>query len=176
MNEQKNNLETESPENLDYSFDFTNQVEPEKTEVQETLTVDPIPAEPQMVDVSVPVMEEAVSDTNITVASSEPVQQPAIAPVMDQPVVSEPVVENVQETVTVETPAVGEQLDVSVPVMDQNVGETPEQVTVAEQTESIEQTEEIKDGKSTLRFVIILVIIIVAFIIALPFALDLLGY
>ena len=31
MNEQKNNLEQINPENLDYSFDFANQVEPEQT-------------------------------------------------------------------------------------------------------------------------------------------------
>jgi len=113
MDEQKNNLENNNPENLDYSFDFANQVEPE-VQSQETVAVEPAPAEPQMVDVSVPVT--------------------------DQPV-------QVQETVTVE-----------------------------QTQQPAETTEELKDSKSTLRFVIILAVIIVAFIIALPFVLNLLGY
>jgi len=126
MNEQKNNLEQINPENLDYSFDFANQVEPEQTTeapVVETVATEStpvMPEQPQMVDVSVPVMEQNVSETPVT---------------------------EVQETVAVE------------------------------QTQPTEQTaEEIKDGKSTLRFVIILVVIIVAFIIALPFVLNWLGY
>ena len=75
MNEEKNNTE-----NLGYSFDFANQVETEPlnvtpieqpavnietpaTQVVEQPVVEPVqtvetPAEPQMIDVSVPVLDE----------------------------------------------------------------------------------------------------------------------
>ena len=139
MDEQKNNLENNNPENLDYSFDFANQVEPE-VQSQETVAVEPAPAEPQMVDVSVPVMDQPVQAQ---------VQEPA--------------------------PAEPQMVDVSVPVTDQPV-QVQETVTVEQTQQPAETTEELKDSKSTLRFVIILAVIIVAFIIALPFVLNLLGY
>ena len=155
MNEQKNNLENNNPENLDYSFDFANQVETE-----------PKPAtQPSQVDVSVPVMEEAVIGAE-TVSPVTPAQ-PQMETITEAPVV-EPAVAPSQTSAT--QPA---QVDVSVPVVEQTVAEnTTTETTVA----TANNTEEIKDGKSTIRFVVILVIIIVAFIIALPFILNFLGY
>jgi len=165
MDEQKNNLENNNPENLDYSFDFANQVEPE-VQSQETVAVEPAPAEPQMVDVSVPVMDQPVQAQVQEPAPAEPQMVDVSVPVMDQPVQAQ-----VQEP----APAEPQMVDVSVPVTDQPV-QVQETVTVEQTQQPAETTEELKDSKSTLRFVIILAVIIVAFIIALPFVLNLLGY
>ena len=168
MNEEKNNLENNNPEDLNYSFDFSSQVEPEvQTPVQPAPVQEQAQPTPQMVDVSVPVMEE-------TQTVVEPVQEPAqAAPQMVD--VSVPVVEETQtvvEPVQEQAQAAPQMVDVSVPVME----ETQTVVEQAQQPAPTETTEELKDGKSTMRFVIILGIIIVAFIIALPFVLNILGY
>jgi len=208
MNEQKNNLENNNPENLDYSFDFANQVEPEKTvetitevpaaPTTETITVEESAA-PQMVDVSVPVMDDAIIGENkvptetpvmtepmIETPVAEPIVEtpqpvPVAEPVVETPQpapVAEPVVETPQPAPVaepvVETPQPTPVVEPAAPVVEQTTVEVPVQENTS--TTQTETTEEIKDGKSTIRFVIILVVVIVAFIIALPFILNLLGY
>lgn len=139
MNEEKNNnLEgNNNTENLGYSFDFANQVEAEQLNVAPTSQ----PAQ-TMETPAAPVEQQPV----------QPVEQPSAEPQM---------------------------VDVSVPVMDEaTTVNNQEQVQptqeVVNQTEEA-QTPELKDGKSTVRFVIILAVIVIAFIIALPFILNFLG-
>lgn len=146
MNEEKNNNleENNNTENLGYSFDFANQVETEPLNVT-------------------PIEQPAV---NIENPATQVVEQPTVEPVQ-----------------TVETPVAEPQMvDVSVPVMDttipnnnqepvQNIEPTQEPVNQSQEV----QTTDLKDGKSTVRFVIILAVIVIAFIIALPFILNFLG-
>lgn len=145
MNEKENldidkkPVETPTPENMDYSFDFANQVSKEEeapaTPVEtltpqpetpvapvETLSADetPVAPEPQLVDVSVPVLDET-------------------APVAANP---EPPVAAVTPEAPVQT-------------------EAPVQATETE--------EPTKSGKSTIIFIIVLLVLVAAFIIALPF-------
>lgn len=165
-------------------------IENPATQVVEQPVVEPVqtvetPAEPQMIDVSVPVLDETLEPVQAPVEPTPEVINNVVEPVKEvetpaTQVVEQPTVEPVQ---TVETPVAEPQMvDVSVPVMDttipnnnqepvQNIEPTQEPVNQSQEV----QTTDLKDGKSTVRFVIILAVIVIAFIIALPFILNFLG-
>ena len=204
MNEEKNNNQSNvNPENLNYSFDFTNQVEPEEPNAdmnpapllneppnpEPTVAPAPTPArvtpDPAVVPNPEPVAPQPqVAPVNPEPTMAAPKPEPTIAPaptpapVTPEPAPVTPTPESAptptvnamaQEPVTPQTQVISQPVDVSVPVLDNDMP------TNQTSTEAPNNQEPTKSGKSTAVFIIVLVVIIVAFIVALPFLLDILG-
>ena len=152
MDEEKKNVNTEDKtNNMDYSFDFANQVE-ETPSVQE------------------PVSENIKANDNASVeqalVTDEPVQtveNTATTQNNSQTVDAPQAVENTATTQnnsqTVDAPQAVENTD------------TTDQTTINEE----DSEELIKDKKATKKFLIILFVIVLAFIIALPLIKGFLG-
>lgn len=145
MDENKN-----EQNNMNYSFDFANQVEKEVEPV-----VKPMPAN-----------NEPIATTEVTPAEATPVATPTVAST-----------ENTSVTTTEVTPTVTSPVENQATTEPANNQTTPVPVgAVEENVEPVEdEAELIKDKKATKRFLIIIVIIIVAFIIALPFIFNIIG-
>ncbi len=166
IEENKNNNDTNN-DNLDYSFDFANQVnKPEET--------------------NAPVQETPA----INIEEPAPVSSPApeTMPEVDTPLESstETPVENM--TASAETPEEPKIVDVSVPVMDNAQSEETTNADSLEgtpvdnqqaPTTNVENNQTSKEEPSSLKktftFVIVLAIIIIAFIVALPIIKNYLG-
>lgn len=152
MDEEKKNVNTEDKtNNMDYSFDFANQVE-ETPSVQE------------------PVSENIKANDNASVeqalVTDEPVQtveNTATTQNNSQTVDAPQAVEN-----TVATQNNSQTVDASQTVENTD---TTDQTTINEE----DSEELIKDKKATKKFLIILFVIVLAFIIALPLIKGFLG-
>lgn len=152
MDEEKKNVNTEDKtNNMDYSFDFANQVE-ETPSVQE------------------PVSENIKANDNASVeqalVTDEPVQtveNTATTQNNSQTVDASQTVEN-----TVATQNNSQTVDASQTVENTD---TTDQTTINEE----DSEELIKDKKATKKFLIILFVIVLAFIIALPLIKGFLG-
>ena len=152
MDEEKKNVNTEDKtNNMDYSFDFANQVE-ETPSVQE------------------PVSENVEANDNASVeqalVTDEPVQtveNTATTQNNSQTVDAPQAVEN-----TVATQNNSQTVDASQTVENTD---TTDQTTINEE----DSEELIKDKKATKKFLIILFVIVLAFIIALPLIKGFLG-
>ena len=171
MDEEKKNVNTEDKtNNMDYSFDFANQVE-ETPSVQE------------------PVSENIKANDNASVeqalVTDEPVQtveNTATTQNNSQTVDASQTVENTDTTQnnsqTVDAPQAVENTATT-----QNNSQTVDASQTVENTDTTDQTtineedseELIKDKKATKKFLIILFVIVLAFIIALPLIKGFLG-
>ncbi len=153
MNEKENldvnNKPVETPpvENMDYSFDFANQVNKEEGDSAPTTEVAKAP-QPEIP--ATPVEPLTTQTASVQTATTE--------------------------SVTPEVQSEPQLVDVSVPVSNENVNqetsvsEIPNNPVQTENNNQVNEAEEpIKSGKSTVIFIIILLVLVAAFIIALPF-------
>ena len=158
MDENKNSVNgnTQNTNDMNYSFDFANQV-------QDDTPKNDVPITP---DATVTVSDEpVVSETSMDTPTEIP-QTPVteVTNVMPQNSVSE----TTDQTVSVETNvATG---DTIVPASDVPV--TPETTIDNKEEDSIEL---IKDKKATKNFLIGLFVVLIIFIIALPFIFNIMG-
>lgn len=157
MDENKNNVNNENTQadNMNYSFDFANQVENEAPK-----DVTPVQTE----DASVVATDGQTSNSenvqNVDTSSSEAqTSQAEDVQVAEAP--QTPQTENVQAAEAPQTP------QTEVPA-----SQDKSQALDAKEEDSIEL---IKDKKETKRFLIILFVIILLFIIALPFIFNVAG-
>ena len=172
MDENKNTIsndETQSTNNMSYSFDFADQVD--KTEAPVTPE-----ANSDSASQTNTVSQDSASTVTVQSTSSEVGPEVTPSPVeANSDAVSTPSTDNVGETpapvapeaqatpVTPETPVVP-----VTPV-------TPETVATDTKENEEDSIELIQDKKATKRFLIILFVVIVAFIIALPFIFSVAG-
>ena len=158
MDENKNNVNSENTqtEDMNYSFDFANQVENEApkdiTPVQTEVTGEDTVSSPTT-DVQTPL------NTNDQTPHSEDVQTTEVP----SSEVQDPAGENDQNVEAMQV----SQTEVSA---SQETKEMP-----AEETKEEDSIELIKDKKETKKFLIILFVIILLFIIALPFIFSVAG-
>ncbi len=181
-----NNSENQANDNMDYSFDFANQVDantapvtpevtpatPENTVTLETPATDNVAATP-VAENAVPeastteiVTPEAATNTQETISNVEVTSAPEVTPTPENSVTPETAPE---QTTTDAANADG------IPVMSGVAPVTPETVGTAENNSEEESLELIKDKKATKRFLIILFVLLLVFIIALPFIFNVAG-
>ena len=180
MDENKNTVNndtTQTKDNMNYSFDFANQVDnsvkvatPEVTNnsVSEQPVTSEVPT--QSADVAPATADNSVNqtvnaETNQTTTSEVPAQSADVAPA------TTPEVNTENSTAPSDTA----QADANpvIPGAIPNIPVTPE--TVAAKQDDAESLELIKDKKATKKFLIMLFVLILAFIIALPFIFNILG-
>ena len=157
-----NNDEAQASNNMNYSFDFANQVD--KTEAPVTPEVNSASAN-TVIQESAPTVDQSAPAEVNTEAAPSPAETP-VTPVTPETVVTPetPVTPVTPETVvTLETPVVP-----VTPV-------TPETVATETKENEEDSIELIQDKKATKRFLIILFVVIIAFIIALPFIFSVAG-
>ena len=172
-----NNDEAQASNNMNYSFDFANQVD--KTEAPVTPEVNSASAN-TVIQESAPTVDQSAPAEVNTEAAPSPAETP-VTPVTPETVVTPetPVTPVTPETVvTPETPVVPVTPETVVTPETPVVPVTPvTPETVATETKENEEDsiELIQDKKATKRFLIILFVVIIAFIIALPFIFSVAG-
>ena len=152
MDEEKKNVNTEDKtNNMDYSFDFANQVE-ETPSVQEPVSENIKANDNASVEQAL-VTDEPVQTVENTATTQNNSQT------VDAPQAVENTVATQNNSQTVDAPQAVENTD------------TTDQTTINEE----DSEELIKDKKATKKFLIILFVIVLAFIIALPLIKGFLG-
>ena len=152
MDEEKKNVNTEDKtNNMDYSFDFANQVE-ETPSVQESVSKNVEANDNASVEQAL-VTDEPVQTVENTATTQNNSQT------VDAPQAVENTVATQNNSQTVDAPQAVENTD------------TTDQTTINEE----DSEELIKDKKATKKFLIILFVIVLAFIIALPLIKGFLG-
>ncbi len=152
MDEEKKNVNTEDKtNNMDYSFDFANQVE-ETPSVQESVSENIKANDNASVEQAL-VTDEPVQTVENTATTQNNSQT------VDAPQAVENTVATQNNSQTVDAPQAVENTD------------TTDQTTINEE----DSEELIKDKKATKKFLIILFVIVLAFIIALPLIKGFLG-
>ena len=152
MDEEKKNVNTEDKtNNMDYSFDFANQVE-ETPSVQEPVSENIKANDNASVEQTL-VTDEPVQTVENTATTQNNSQT------VDAPQAVENTVATQNNSQTVDAPQAVENTD------------TTDQTTINEE----DSEELIKDKKATKKFLIILFVIVLAFIIALPLIKGFLG-
>ena len=152
MDEEKKNVNTEDKtNNMDYSFDFANQVE-ETPSVQEPVSENIKANDNASVEQAL-VTDEPVQTVENTATTQNNSQT------VDAPQAVENTVATQNNSQTVDAPQAVENTD------------TTDQTTINEE----DSEELIKDKKATKKFLIILFVIVLAFIVALPLIKGFLG-
>ena len=184
-NKSVNNTSNQSNDNMNYSFDFANQVDantvpatPEVTPVASESNV--TPGAPVSDNVTVtPVAGNVVSETSTTEnVTPEVTNSQDVTPNVETTSAPEvtPVAENNTTAGNVtEQPSVDVNSVDGIPVMPGVAPVTPETVSTGENNSEQDDIELIKDKKATKKFLIILFIVLLVFIIALPFIFNVAG-
>lgn len=172
-------------DNMNYSFDFANQVDanaapvtpevtpatPESTVTPEVPTADNVAVTPVSENV-VPeasttesVMPETANTQDVTPAT-EVTPAPEVTPTTENSVTPE---------MSTDQPTTDDANADSIPVMPGVAPVMPETVGTKDNNSEEESLELIKDKKATKRFLIILFVVLLVFIIALPFIFNIAG-
>lgn len=187
MDENKNtvNNDTQNTSDMNYSFDFANQVD--ANTVPATPEVTPVASESNVTP-GAPVSDNVTATPVAENVVSEPSNVDSVTPEVTN---SQEATPNVETTPAPEVTAVAENnttagnvteqpsVDVNsvdgIPVMPGVAPVTPETVSTGENNSEQDDVELIKDKKATKKFLIILFIVLLAFIIALPFIFNVAG-
>ena len=162
-NKNVNNTGNQSNDNMNYSFDFANQVD-----------ANTVPATPEVTPVAENVVSETSTTENVTpevTNSQEAKPNVETTPAPEVTAVSE----NNTTAENVEQPVVDANNVDGIPVIPGVAPVTPETVSTGENNSEQDDIELIKDKKATKKFLIILFIVLLVFIIALPFIFNVAG-
>lgn len=162
-----NNADSQTNDNMNYSFDFADQVDNTTSATSES----PVITEPST-PMSEDTTEEVSNAAEVTIpeTTSESFGTPVMASVTSEVTTSENTSE-APATVgqTTEPPAAETPIISGVPPV------TPEMTGTGKENSEEENLELIKDKKETKRFLVILFVILLVFIIALPFIFNVAG-
>lgn len=181
-----NNDENIASDNMNYSFDFANQVDDTATnDLAQNTTVNsetPVNSEVNTVAPETPVVAETVETNNSGVNETANVVSGEAVSAVDNvaTTVSDETVNSVDNVANAEgvaaTPSTNDNVSVEgMPNVVPVTPITPENTATEGSTTEEDSIELIKDKKATKRFLFILFVILIIFIVALPFIFNIAG-